>query len=400
VGAGPVSALTRERPTMRVLVLTSSWPLRPGDWRGGFVREWCLALQDQGMSLRVLVPRPTQEPEEDDRLPVDYLPRNLPASTEVFHGQGLEVELRRRPARVLDLPGALAAFALEALPRCLGADALVAHWVWPMGLVGAALSRMTGRPLGIVAHSGPPAPARLPGLSSLWRHTLGEARSVACVSDAVRSSLGGREMSGRVTIPLGVPVGPVAEPPGGSRFRVLFVGRMISLKGGDLLIRAVHGWPGTALTMIGDGPEASRWRALAHSLGVEARFLGERAPGEVLAEMSGADVLAVPSRRGPGGRVEGMPRVILEAWSRGLPVVVTAAGGAGEAVERWGAGLVVPPGDAGALREALGRLARAAGERERLREQAWRAAWEHRWEVIGPRWAEWVRGLAGPSGLC
>jgi len=265
-----------------------------------------------------------------------------------------------------------------------------------MGLVGAGISRMTGLPLGIVAHSGPPAPARIPGLSTLWRGPIGVARSVACVSDAVASMLGDSLPSGhrRVTIPLGVTAGPVADPPASSRFRVLFVGRMVSLKGGDLLIRALRGMPGATLTMVGDGPEAPRWRGLAHSLAVEARFLGERSPGEVLAEMAGADVLAVPSRREPGGRVEGMPRVILEAWSRGLPVVTTRAGGAGEAVRRWGAGVAVPPGDAGALREALDRLARDPAERDRLRIEALRAAWEHRWEVAGPRWAEWVRSLA------
>lgn len=380
---------------MRVAVLTSSWPLGPRDWRGHFVREWCLAVQDQGIAVQVLVPRAPEEPDADDRLAVDYLPRILPSRQGGFHGHGLEEELRRHPGLALGLPGTLAAFALEALPRCLGVHALVAHWVWPMGLVGAWLSRMTGLPLGIVAHSGPPAVARVPGLSSLWRGTIGSARSVACVSDAVASILGGAmPPGGRVTIPLGVAVGPMANPSTSPRLRVLFVGRMVSLKGGDLLIRALGGMPGVTLTMIGDGPESSRWRGLAHDLQVEARFLGETSPREVLGEMAGADLLVVPSRRGPGGRVEGMPRVILEAWSRGLPVVATDAGGGGEAVRRWGGGVVVGPGDVGALREVLERLANAPADRDRLREQARQAAWEHRWEVLGPRWARWVRSLA------
>lgn len=380
---------------MRVLVLTSSWPLGSRDWRGHFVREWCLAVQDQGITVRVLVPRPPEDPEGDDALAVDYLPRILPSGEVGFHGHGLEEELRRHPRLAAGLPGTLAAFALEALPRCLGVQALVAHWVWPMGLVGAGLSRMTGLPLGIVAHSGPPAVARVPGLSSLWRGTIGSARSVACVSDAVATILGGATPpGGRVTIPLGIAVGPVATPSASPRLRVLFVGRMVSLKGGDLLIRALEGMPGVVLTMIGDGPESSRWRGLAHDLGVEARFPGETSPGEVLIEMAGADVLVVPSRRGRGGRVEGMPRVILEGWSRGLPVVVTDAGGGGEAVRRWGGGVVVRSGDAGALREALERLAKGPAERDRLRDQARQAAWEHRWEVVGPRWAQWVRSLA------
>lgn len=379
---------------MRVAVLTSSWPLGPRDWRGHFVREWCLAIQAQGIRPRVLVPRPPEDPDPDGHLEVTYLPRALPASPGGFHGQGLEEELRRRPSLAVGLPATLLAFALEALPRCLGVEALVAHWVWPMGLVGAAMARMTGLPLGIVAHSGPPALARVPGLSALWRGPLEVARSVACVSDSVKSQLSAGPVGGsRVLISLGITAGPVALPPRGPRFRVLFVGRMVPMKGGDVLIRALEGMPDTTLTMVGDGVEASRWRGLAQALGVTARFLGERSPAEVLQEMSGADVLVVPSRRGLGGRVEGMPRVILEAWSRGLPVVVTDAGGGGEMVRCQGGGVVVPPGDHRTLRAALDRLAGDLEWLQRLREEAIQAAWVYRWEVQGPRWAAWVRSL-------
>jgi glycosyltransferase involved in cell wall biosynthesis len=132
-------------------------------------------------------------------------------------------------------------------------------------------------------------------------------------------------------IPLFSTIPAADEPaPAPGTFRVLFLGRMTRLKGGDLLIRAVAsatellGRP-LPLTMSGDGPQRAEWEALARKLGVAADF-----PGWVDAEarlrlIRAASVLAVPSVW-----PEPFGLVGLEAASQGVPAVAFDVGGIGE----------------------------------------------------------------------
>ena len=96
------------------------------------------------------------------------------------------------------------------------------------------------------------------------------------------------------------------------------------------------------LWMVGDGPEEERLRELA---GPGVVFLGRR--GDVPSLLRQADLFALSSRW------EGMPLVLLEAMSVGLPVVATAVDGVPEIVSHGITGLLVPPGDAKALAEMM-----------------------------------------------
>jgi glycosyltransferase involved in cell wall biosynthesis len=387
---------------MRLLVLTSSWPLHPGDARGSFVKDWCETLARRGFDIVVAAPRPLGDPParsgDDDLVRVTWLPAFLPVRSRAFHGAGLESNLWRDPAAALGLPGFLTAFTLEAAARAITSDAIVAHWLLPMGAVGAAVARVSGRPLYVLAHSGPPIAARLPPMSLAVRAVVRAARSVACVSDSVlaeiRAAVG--EGARLTTIPLGVDLRPVVgAPPGRSVFkRVLFVGRLVPLKGVDVLLRALVGMPNVQLTVVGDGPEGPALRRLAADLGVDARFAGEVDREDARRAMAGADLLVVPSRVGFLGRAEGLPRVIPEAWSCGLPVVTTSAGGAGEAVFRCGGGLLALPGDVADLRRAIHAVLEDDALRAGLSRGAVVAAADLSWDAVGARWAEWLEGPA------
>lgn len=116
-----------------------------------------------------------------------------------------------------------------------------------------------------------------------------------------------------------------AEPP--AAFRILFLGRMTTLKGGDLLVRAVaeasrRAGRALPLTMAGDGPQRAGWAELARSLGVDATFPGwvhDDARGALLAD---ASLLAVPSVW-----PEPFGLVGLEAGVAGVPAVAFDVGG-------------------------------------------------------------------------
>jgi colanic acid/amylovoran biosynthesis glycosyltransferase len=92
--------------------------------------------------------------------------------------------------------------------------------------------------------------------------------------------------------------------------------------------------------------------------GLEDRvvLVGPRTRTQIADELRGADVLVAPSVRTRQGKREGIPVVLMEAMSCGLPVVASAISGIPELVEHRVSGLLVPPGDPRAIADALRQL--------------------------------------------
>jgi glycosyltransferase involved in cell wall biosynthesis len=106
------------------------------------------------------------------------------------------------------------------------------------------------------------------------------------------------------------------------------------------------------LVVAGDGAMRAALEAEAESCGVAERvwFLGSLPPDGVRWCMNQADAFVLNST------YEGLPHVVLEAMIAGVPVVASNAGGTGEVVEDNVTGLLVPVGDASALKAAIERL--------------------------------------------
>ncbi|CAN5205107.1 glycosyltransferase family 1 protein [soil metagenome] len=145
--------------------------------------------------------------------------------------------------------------------------------------------------------------------------------------------------------------------------RLLCVGRLIPIKGHLVLLRALAlarlRVPGIALDVAGRGPLEPALKAVARELGIEdaVRFLGFVSP--VQRAVEDAAIVVVPSIG------EGFGMVALEAMERARPVVASAVGGLSEIVADGVTGLVVEPGDAEALANAVAYL---AGDLERAAE--------------------------------
>jgi glycosyltransferase involved in cell wall biosynthesis len=184
----------------------------------------------------------------------------------------------------------------------------------------------------------------------------------------------------------------------GAPLRLVYLGRLDARKGVDVLLRAlalvVQQEPGVALTIAGDGAARPGLEALAAELALQAvvTFRG-RFAHEALAEvLEGVNVVVHPSLE------EGLPVAVLEGMAYGKAMVATAVGGTPDVITPGVNGLLVPPGDAAALAEALLTVVRDPELRARLAAAARRsfeAGGFSPGEVAGATLALYSQALAG-----
>lgn len=206
----------------------------------------------------------------------------------------------------------------------------------------------------------------------LWRRWRKAFNVIVANSEAVRRRLIDEGLAPVEVVFNGVPI-TSPRPPLSSSPAVAFAGRLVREKGVDVLLRAfarvVAEIPTARLLLAGDGPERKRLTKLTAELGLSATvsMLGHLSREQLERARAGAWVQCVPSRW-----AEPFGMVAAEAMMRGTAVVASRCGGLTEIVQDGRTGILVPPGDAEALAEALLRL---LGNRE-LAEQMGRAGRE------------------------
>lgn len=138
---------------------------------------------------------------------------------------------------------------------------------------------------------------------------------------------------------------------------LLFFGRLSVEKGVDTLLRAFDAAlpslpQDMRLVVVGDGPDAADFKALASSLGCASRieFAGYQTGGALQAYVERAS-LAIASSRWR----ENMPYSIVEAFAAGTPVVGTDIGGIPELVDEGKTGFICDPGDVQSMADAISR---------------------------------------------
>jgi glycosyltransferase involved in cell wall biosynthesis len=228
------------------------------------------------------------------------------------------------------------------------------------GIVGRVAARIAGVP-GIHTANGwsfNPAEPVVKRTIYRWleRGTVALGGLVICVSEqgrqlAIEAGIGADRL---VTIHNGIPDAAAefrGSPGTAGPMRLISVARFDPPKDQRTLILAVKDLANVQLDLVGTGAEEDAARALVVELGIgdRVRFLGNRT--DVPALLKGAHVFALSSRS------EGFPISTLEAMRAGLPVVVSNAGGAGEAVIDGQTGYVIADNSVEMWADRLARLA-------------------------------------------
>lgn len=352
---------------MKVGLLTTGFPRFEGDCTGSFLLTLARAVVDHGHTVQVLAPEPRHR-RAAPRWPgieVRWVPYARPrALQQTFYGSGAPDNLRLRPARwagAASFAGALYRASERQLEDC---DALISSWCIPSGWVASRTA--AGRAHLCVCHATDIRwLSKMPGGGAVARRIATGATSMWFLGDSLRDRFFETACLHPSTVTTHVGPMPI-EPPrtlpesrtalrrrlGIDGFTLLFLGRLVPVKGLDQLLRAVAALPDPiSVRIAGDGPERSKLRALAQDLGIDATFEGWVAGERKEALLRACDAIVVPS-----GPQDGLPTVLFEAKARGLPIIATEAGAIPDHMRDHADALLVPPSDHAALSEAIHQL--------------------------------------------
>jgi glycosyltransferase involved in cell wall biosynthesis len=285
------------------------------------------------------------------------------------------VEIADRPRVARDLR------AIRRLRRLLAAwrpDVAHAHGLRAGALTAIALAFVRPtvyhpRPaLVVTVHNAPAAGGATGAIYRvLERIVAARADSVLCVAPDLeeRMRAAGARRVGRAIVPAAVPAAavpaaaapaagvsaetPTARPlpgePAPDRPLVLAAGRLAAQKGFGTLLEAAAGWrnlrPKPLLVIAGEGPLEASLKSQAARLGLDTRFAGHR--DDIPALLAAAAVFVLPSTW------EGQPLILQEALRAGVPIVATRVGGT-PVLTGEDAAVLIPPGDARRLADAVG----------------------------------------------
>ena len=258
---------------------------------------------------------------------------------------------------------------------------LHAHGVTGFSLLAVRVARMLGKPAilkpatcgdvrDVVALAG--------FRGTVYRDWIRSAGSLVAISDEIREEMlaCGIPPNQIVRIPnfvdtsLFVPPAPDRKQQLRSRLGAaendlvfLYLGRLEERKGVEHLLRAWQRMRQGRLWLAGGGPEEEKLKSLGRDLQLSnVSFHG--ATTNPLDFYQSADILVFPSLR------EGVPNVLLEAMSCGLPCVATSIGGVTDLIRHGVDGYLAVPGDSGALADAMQHAADHPAERKLWGESA------------------------------
>ena len=395
---------------MRILYIVSAYSRDESDVITPWLSETIRRLGRRGVQVEVLAPsyRGLRD-QVIDGVPVHRF-RYAPERWEdLTHDQTAPDRVREKPAYLTLVPGYVVAGSIAAarLARSGRFDVIHVHWPIPHGVIGLAAKQASALPLVSTFHGVELTwtARKMPFLRPFLRHLIRKSDAVTANSSHTERLIREAEPKHVVRVPFGAALEPGASPAHGSpagassAFRLLFVGRLVERKGLTHLLDALaslRSRRALRLDVVGDGPlrEVLESRVAALGLMDVVRFRGFVPDGELSAAFAEADAFVLPAVEDAKGDVEGLGVVLIEALMHGVPVIASESGGIVDIVRHERTGLLVKPGDAGALADAIDRLASDGGLRDRLaRDGREHARTTFSWDAIIDRLVELYAGL-------
>ena len=300
----------------------------------------------------------------------------------------------------------LAGFYLRREKRRFDFDVLLAKMAWPAGYWAGLQKKVLGTPLviGVVGIDIQKLPAlgrgfRLisPKVEQQIRDALQEADAVLAYTPSIRTMAieAGAVNERAKVIPNGVDVATymAAALPKDAKPYILGIGRFVSIKGHDVLLRAFRkvadANENIQLVLVGGQPVPPEYESLVQELRLDDRvtFIEFVAGEEKAALIKGSTLFVQPSLS------EAVPLAILEAMAAERPIVASNVGGIPEVVEDGGNGILVEPGDVESLATAIIDLVDDETSRERMGKRSLELALPFDWSHIARQYVRLFEDL-------
>jgi len=394
---------------VKILVLTSSYPIHEGTHEGGFVADLVTRLPKRGVLPVVLAPHFPGGffKEFRDGVTIFRFPYFFPFRFErLAYGSGLLFNIRRD---FFAFAGIIP-FCKSGLVWTLGilfrerADIIHTHWLIPQGFTGAVLHHIMGIPHIATVHGSDLALIKKSTVltricSFIIHHSDAITVNSSYTKQLLVSLVPVAEKKIQV-IPMGVDPQKFVVKAGSSSVKknasdriILNVGRLIDWKGTRYLIEAMpdvlRHIPDARLIIIGTGPENESLRQKVRELKLEdcITFLGTVNNSTLIGYYHCADVFVLPSIQ-KLGNTEGLGVVLLEAMASGCPVIGTNVGGIPDIITDGDNGFLVPERDSAQLAEKIIRLLSDAKLRETFRKNGYaRIDESFSWDRISDKFA-------------
>jgi glycosyltransferase involved in cell wall biosynthesis len=400
---------------VKVCILTSSFPRFKGDSAGVFLYHFCRALVKKGVEIEVITPADHgySYSENWHGIDVSRFCYFYPTRHQVLcYGAGIPKNISASRLAKVQIPFFVAAEFTYTLLKLLKprTDVIHAHWSIPQGLTGILCKKFLKIPCVTTIHG-----TDVFGLRGQLLQTLNAMvinSSDVCTANSRSTARLARNMSKSKNIrviPMGVDLDLFQRSSEVELLRshyrrdgriVLFVGRLIDLKGVDYLIKAlprvIVRFPDVKLLIIGSGPQKDRLVHLTKQLGMERHvsFIGAVSQKDLIKFYSLAHLLVLPSIVNHAGETEGLGVVLIEAMACGLPVIGSDVGGIPDLIKDGETGLLVKQKDPDLLAEKINILLGTSDLKQRLIENGYKMVKENfSWDIIADKFVEIYRDV-------
>lgn len=334
----------------KLLVTASTFPRWEGDTEPRFVLDLSRYMTDE-YDVTVLVPASPGAKDEEDLEGVHviryhYFPVHK-WETLCYPG-AIVPRIKEKKIRVLLVPFFLISLWFHLLKMLPEYDIVHAHWLIPQGIVQSFFKK----PYIVTGHGGDVTSLNKGVLRKLKVRCLRRAKHVTVVSEHLKEKV--QELVPEIepsVISMGVDTtkfGKQYYVPNyfnqGEKKVILFVGRLVEIKGVAYLIEAMLDVD-ALLVIVGDGPLRIELEHQAKTMNElfgweKIIFLGAKTHKELQQIYASAEVLVCPSVTTSDGAKEGFGLVILEAMASGIAVVASDSGGISQLIKDGENGLL------------------------------------------------------------
>jgi len=373
---------------LKICLLTSSFPRYNGDSAGIFLHHLAKHLTLKGVEVLVLAPHDAEYKtlEVFEKLTIRRFRYFIPARLQqLCYRSGILNNIKSHPLALFQVPLLIISELLSVAHwvQSHQIDVVHAHWTFPQGLAAVVNKKLLKTPCVVTLHGSDVHGLKNPLFKFLNRMVARQADVCTANSAATRNAVA--NMDSQINIPI-IPMGvdPYLFKKNHSETQkirgsvhatgklILYVGRLIRIKGVDQLISAmpavIQKHPEAKLVIVGNGPERDNLLALSKKLQLENNtiFKTEMSQNRLVEWYSAADLFVLPSRKNPSGEKEGQGVVLLEAMACGLPVVGSNVGGIPSIINHEKTGILAKPGNPEDLSEKICILLEETDLREQI----------------------------------